>query len=221
MNNNDAGFTIVEVVISTVLVAGMVAVITGFGLATLRNYAINAARAEILSDANLAIEVINRDIRLSANVDENNRLEDQHAPGAPDNELSWESTDEVLVLATAAQDSERNVIFTDSSNYITEKNNFIYYVQNGELRRRTIASPHADNSTSTTCPPSQATEDCRADSIFAENVTTFTVDYIDRQGLSTTPDNARAVEITLGLSSEQFGQTVEVTQDTRMVFRNE
>lgn len=221
MKHDENGFTISEVVIATVLVAGMVAIITGFGLTTLRSYSINAARAEILSDANLAIEVINRDIRLSANVDENNRWEDPHAPAAPDNELSWESTNEVLLLATAAVDDQRNIIFTDTSNYITEKNNHIYYVQNNELRRRVLASPHEDNSALSTCPAGQSTDTCRPDSVFAENVTTFVVQYIDRLGEPTTPDNARAVEITLGLSAERFGQNIEVFQDTRMVFRNE
>jgi type II secretory pathway component PulJ len=221
MKHGQDGFTITEVVIATVLVAGMVAVITGFGLTTLRSYSINAARAEILSDANLAIEVINRDIRLSANVDVNNRWEDPHAPGAPDDELSWESSDDTLVLVTAALDENRDIIFSDSSRYITEKNNHIYYVQDGELRRRVIASPHEDNAVSSTCPPEQASESCRADSVFAENVTTFSVEYIDRQGEPTTPDNARSVEIVLGLSADRFGQTLEVFQETRMVFRNE
>ncbi len=221
MKNDQSGFTIAEVVISTVLVAGMVAVITGFGLTTLRSYSINAARAEILSDVNLALEVINRDIRLSANVDVNNRWEDSYAPNAPENELSWESSNSVLVLATAAIDEQRNIIFVDTSNYITEKNNHIYYVQNGELRRRVIASPYEGNSASSTCPPSQATETCRPDSVFAENVTSFVVQYIDRQGEVTTPENARAVEVTLGLSAERFGQNIEVLQDARMVFRNE
>ena len=221
MKDDQAGFTITEVVVATVLVAGMVAIITGFGLTTLRSYSINTARAEILSDVNLAIEVINRDIRLSANVDVNNRWEDPHAPNAPDNELSWESSSDVLVLATAALDEDQNIIFADSSNYITEKNNYIYYVQDGELRRRVIASPHDDNAASSTCPPDQVTEDCRADSVFAENVTSFSVEYIDRQGESTTPDNARSAEVTLGLSAEQFSQTIEVLQESRMVFRNE
>lgn len=221
MNQSEAGFTVAEVVISTVLVAGMVAVITGFGLVTLRSYSINAARSEILSDASLAIEIINRDIRLSANVDENNRWEDENAPDAPDNELSWASSDVVLVLATAATDNNRDIIFADQSRYITEKNNHIYYIHDGELRRRVIASPHPDNSAVTTCPPAQATENCPADSVFADNVSFFLVDYINRSGESTTPDNARAVEITLGLSTDRFSQPIEITQNARMVFRNE
>ncbi len=221
MNQSDAGFTITEVIVSTVLVAGMMAIVTGFGLVTLRSYSINSARAEILGDANLAIEIINRDIRLSANVDENNRWEDSNAPNAPDNELSWETSDQVLVLATAATDNSRNIIFTDQSNYVTEKNNHIYYVADGELRRRVIASAHPDNSAVTTCPPDIATESCPADGVFAENVSFFLVDYIDRSGESTTPDNARAVEITLSLSADRFSQPIEITQNSRMVFRNE
>ncbi len=221
MSDNEAGFTIIEVVVSVVLVAIMITVITGFGLSTLSSYSINTARAELLGDARLATDIVNRDIRLSANVDEANRIDDNNAPNAPDDTLSWQSDENVLVLATPAEDTDGNILFADASNYVTEKNNHIYYVENGELRRRVLAADVAENSAVTTCPPEQASEDCPADSVFAENVATFQLRYVDRLGEETTVDNARAVEMVLELAAERFGRTIEVNQESRMVFRND
>lgn len=221
MRSNQAGFTITEVLIATVIVASIVTVITAFALTTLRSYSINSARAEILNDANLAVEVINRDIRLSAKADKNNRWDDAYAPDAPSNRFSWGSTSNTLVLAAVATDQDSDIIFTDATNYISVKNNHIYYVANGELRRRVLAADVADNSASTTCPPEQANEECRADSVFAENVTDFSVSYYDIQGEETVPDNARSIEVTLRLTQERYGQDVTIEQNSRMVFRND
>lgn len=215
------GYSLVEVLVTTVVIAILITIIAGFSVNSFFNYSINAARANLLADTNLAIDIINSDVRLSANVDLNNRWEDANAPGAPDNELSWESTEDVLVLATAASDSDGDLLFVDASNYITEKNNHIYYVQDGQLLRRIITSSSPENGASTTCPPSVADATCPADSVFAENVQNFTVSYIDRAGNVTTPDEARAVEVSLELAAERFGRTISVSQDTRMVFRNE
>lgn len=221
MSNDQSGFTITEVVVSVVLVAIMITVITGFGLSTLASYSINTARAELLGDARLATDIMNRDIRLSANVDEANRIDDANAPGAPDNTLSWQSGEAVLVLATAAEDGEGNILFADASNYVTEKNNLIYYVVDGELRRRVLAADVDNNSATTTCPPDQATEGCPADSVFAENVAVFQLRYVDRLGEETTLDNARAVEVVLELAAERYSRVIEVKQESRMVFRND
>lgn len=221
MKSNQSGYSLVEALITITLVSLAIVLISAFSVNVLYNYSINSARSNLLADANLTIDIINNDIRLSAFVDENNRWLDPHAPAAPADEFSWESTEEVLILATAAQDEAGNLLFSDPLNYVTEKNNHIYYVENGSLKRRVLASPVVENVTINTCPASQATELCPADSVLAEDVQDFTVAYIDQEGLPTTPDNARSVEVVLRLAADRFNQTISVSESTRMVFRNE
>lgn len=121
-------------------------VIMNFMANYFRQYAINTARSDLLLSSQRALDTIGEDIRLSASADQNNRLPDTYAPSAPANEFSWQSGQNILILATAVENTEGEIIFADTSEYISEKNNNIYFVQNNNLYKRTLASPVDGNS---------------------------------------------------------------------------
>lgn len=211
-----------ELVVATVVACILLLGIMSFLVTTLVNNTVRVARADLLREAQLALDVMVKDIRLSANVDENNRIEDDNSPDAvATSGLGWESDDDTLVLATAVEDGDGNIVFQDVTHYITEKNNIIYYVDGNILYKRTLASSATGNSATTTCPPDEADEDCPADRLSVGNVESLTFKYFDAVDAEVEPNQARSVEATLVLRTQRYGREIEVTYSTRTVFRNE
>jgi hypothetical protein len=198
----------------------VVAAVLGFMTSNLSTSAVETARAELLSEAHIGLDRTANDIRLSTSADDNNRWQDNNAPGAPSNTLSWQSDGDTLVLATSAEDASGNILFEDALDYITVKNNIIYFAQNGTLYKRILAAPAAGNSAKTTCPAASASSSCPADTVVLQNVTSFSVKYINGQNQQVTPTNARSIELSVTVSRTRFGRPITADYTTRMVFRN-
>ncbi|HTE22158.1 MAG TPA: prepilin-type N-terminal cleavage/methylation domain-containing protein [Candidatus Limnocylindria bacterium] len=214
------GYSLLEVMVATVITGMLVVLIMNFMITTVVNHTIDSARADLLREAQLTLDNIGREIRLSANADEQNRWEDANAPGAPANELSWESDVDTLVLATAAINSSKDILFSDPLHYVSNKNNNIYFVSNGVLYKRILADPVANNVAETTCPPSTA-DSCQDDRALVDTVLDFTVRYYNNESVEVDPADARSVELTLQLQKERYGRTIDAEFSTRTVFRNE
>lgn len=215
------GFTVIEASVALTVTVVLLIIILNFWANNLRQHATNEARATLLSQAHRAVDEMTTDIRLSAAADATNRWPDAHAPAAPTDVHSWQSDASTLILASAAEDSDGNILFADASQYSSHKNNTIYFVRNGNLYRRTLAAPEADNRTTTSCPAEATTISCQADTLIAEGVNSFTVRYLNGDNQEVAPDEARAVELQLGLATARFGQPIDVSYTTRMVFRND
>lgn len=215
------GFTTVELTIAVSVIAILSITLLVFFANNLRQYAIANARADLLNEAQITLESINEDIRLSAVADENNRWEDENAPVAGDM-FSWQSDADTLVLATAAMDADDNILFSDPAQYISWKNNHIYYLDGDVLYRRILAAPVDGNAAATTCPPAAATSDCPADKVMLNSkVDKFIVRYIDGDNNEVAPASARSIELEIGISRRAYGQTISAEYTTRMVFRND
>ena len=215
------GFTLVEVIIALSVTGFLILIIMNFMADNLVTSTVQSARADLLHEAQQALDRSTSDIRLSASADDANRWPDDHAPSAPADKYSWHSSSSVLILATAVQDSDRNILFEDANKYITYKNNLIYFVQNGTLYRRTLAAPIAGNSARQTCPASAATAACPADKALLHDVTAFTVRYRDGQDDEVTPSDARSIELSVTLQTKKYGHVVKADYTTRTVFRND
>jgi len=217
---NEQGFTLVELIVALIITGLITGVILNFMLSNLVQSSSQTARAALLNEAQIALNIADNDIQSSASADQNNRWQDANAPD-PTNQLSWQSNSSTLILATAAQDTSGNIIFADPLKYITQKNNDIYFVQNNTLYKRILAAPVSGNSAKTTCPANLATSTCPADKALIHNVSSFSVRYLDATNQDVTPSNARSIELTLNLATKQYGQTLSASYTTRMVFRND
>lgn len=216
------GFTLIEMLVATAITSLMIILIMTFLVNTLAQNATDTARADLLREAQLTLDVMSKDIRLSANVDSINRWEDSNSPNAVDtNGFGWTSDDSTLVLATAANDTDKNVLFSDATHYITFKDNVIYYLDNGSIYKRTLAGDIADNAAITTCPPESASSTCPADRKLVNNVSDFTVRYLNGDGVEVDPDQARLIEAEINLAVTKYGEDITAQYKTRMVFRNE
>jgi Tfp pilus assembly protein PilW len=220
LKHQQGAYTLVELVVAMTVSGLLIIVIIGFMLNSLTRYGIADARADLINDAQAALDVTTNDVRLSANADLNNRWLDNNAPSSPTNNFSWQSNANTLILATAAQNSSGDVLFSDASKYISHKNNIIYFVNNRILYKRTLATSATGNTAKTTCPASSATTACPADKILVRNVDTFTVKYYNDKNEEVAPDAARSVELYIKLVVVRYPNTVFAEYRTRMVFRN-
>jgi hypothetical protein len=214
------GLTIVELVIALTITTALMLVIVGFAVDKLRDSTIQSTKNDLLANAETGLTRITNDIRLANSADNANRWSDANAPGAPSNLYSWASGSSVVILATAAQDTDGNIIFDDAHDYVSAKNDTIYFVQNGTLWRRTLAAPNAGNRAKTSCPVASATSSCPADGRVLDNVSSFQAKYFDGSDTEVSPDSARSVQLTVTLLKRIYRQDISVTYTTRMVFRN-
>ena len=218
---NNAGFTLIEAMVSLVVTTAVVLVLTNYMLGNIQQTTLTSNRDTLIKETEQSLDLATNDIRLSANADANNRWPDPNSPDGTTNEYSWQSDSSTLILATAAKDASGNIIFSDAKNYITEKNNIIYFVKNGTLYKRVVASPVSGNSAQTTCPADSASSSCPADTELLHDVTTFSVSYLNGENQEVSPTSARSIQLHVTVSRSVFGQPVTADYTTRMVFRND
>lgn len=221
LRSNQSGFTLVESIVALIVTSALIFIIIGFMTASIVQYAKTEMRSNLLNEAQIALDIISNDTRLSGNADEFNRWPDANAPGAPNDQLSWQSDNDTLILATAAEDSDGNIIFADPHLYISEKNNNVYFLDGTNLYKRSLASPIADNTATNTCPKEAVLEDCPADRHLLSNVRSLTIRYYNDQNQEVEPTDARSIEIQTVLGRMVYGSEVSVEYTTRMVFRND
>lgn len=213
------GTTFVELAVATAIIALLIVLIMDFLVNKIVENAIDNGRADLQLQTQLALDVSNRDVKHSANVDDQNRWSDNYAPGSPSDNFSWVSDGNTLILATPAQDQNGNILYEDPQAYVSYKDNLIFFVNSGVLYKRTLAAEVAGNQAQTTCPA--GTPDCPADSKLADNVDSFAVSYFDANDNQVAPTQARSVQITLRVKKRVFTRELEVEQSLRSVFRNE
>lgn len=217
---NQSGMTLIELGIALTITAALATIIIGFSVDKLEQSAIQSTKFALLSNAETGLDTMARDIRLSSAADDNNRWNDANAPGAPSNKLSWASNSTTLVLAVAAQNSSGNIIFDDAHDYVSAKNNVIYYLKNGSLYRRVLADSVSGNSARTTCPPASASSSCPADDDILDNVGSLSVQYFDGDNQQVSPSSAHAIQLSVTLKVTKYGQDTTASYTERMVFRN-
>lgn len=212
------GFTLVELSVATAVTGILIIIIMGFAVNSFAQISIDGARSDLLREAQISLDSVTQDIRLSSNAYELSSILDDNAAGGGD---TWTGSANTLILAVAAQDQNRDIIFADPLSYTSEKNNRVYFVSDDTLYRRTLAADVEDNAVSTSCPADQSDDDCPPDSKLASNVKRFVVRYFDGNNATVAPNQARSVEATLELETVKYGKTINAEYSTRTVFRNE
>lgn len=215
------GFTLVETVIALAVTSMLIFIILNFMTNSIVEYARAGARANLLNEAQVALDIIGNDIRLSGSADDNNRWQDENSPNSPADNFSWQSDADTLILATAAEDNNKSIIFADPALYISEKNNNIFYLDNGSLYKRVLAASVNNNSATTSCPAPKSTPVCPADKKLLSNIESFNVKYYNDQNQEVDPADARSIELAVKLQATVYGQPISTEYATRMVFRND
>lgn len=221
LSDNQSGLTIIELSIALTITAILAVIIVGFSVDKLEQSTLQSTKYSLLTDAETGLDTVANDIRVANAADDNNRYQDPNSPGAPANELSWASNSNTVVLAVAAHDSSNNVLWEDAHDYISNKNNIIYYLSGGSIYRRTLADSVSGNTAVTTCPPSNANASCPADGDILDNVSSFSVQYYNEQNQQVDPASARSIQLSVTLLVHKYNQDITASYTTRMVFRND
>lgn len=220
-SNGQSGFTLVELMTSITIIGILSSIVVAFGVNGLANYNVSYNRGVLLDQSYLGLRSIGEVILQSASADANNRIEDPNGPGAPGNLFGWESDEDTLILATAAENNDGDILFQDESQYISYKNNVIYYLDGTTLKRRVLAADVANNKAVTSCPAAAASASCPEDLTVLEDVDNFEVKYYNSQNQEVSPGNARSVGLEVNLSKEIQGRPITAGYETRTVFRND
>ena len=218
---NAKGFTMPELLIAVAVTTLTIIVLSNYLMQNIQTSTKEATKATLLRELQLTVDGIGNDVRMSANADLHNRNPDNNSPSAPGNTYSWTSDANTVILANAAMTTSRQIIFSDTANYITVKNNIVYFVKNKTLYKRILAAPVTGNAAKTTCPANKVNSACPADKILLNNVSNFTIVYRDGQNNSVAPTNARSLDITISASYNQYKESQSASYTTRMVFRND
>lgn len=218
MKNNQSGFTLVELAVATAVTGILILVIMGFTINSFAQISVTEARGDLLREAQFSLDTLTEDARLSSNSFDESTLLD---PNAPNSNQKWEGGQSTLILATAAQDRNRNILFADALQYTSHKNNKVYFIKDNTLYRRTIAANVPNNALQTTCPAGEITNTCPGDSVLAHNVSGFEVKYYDNSGEEVPPSQARSIQAVLKLNKRKYSQDIKAEYKTRTVFRNE
>lgn len=218
---NESGLTLIELGIALTITAILATIIVGFSIDKLEQSTIQSVQYQLLTNAETGLDTIANDVRIANAADDNNRYDDPNSPGAPGNELSWASGSNTVVLAVATHDSNNNILWEDAHDYISDKNNIIYYLSGGSIYRRTLADAVSGNTAKTTCPSASASASCPADGDILDNVSSFSIEYFNEQNQQVDPASSRSIQLSVTLLEHKFGQDITASYTTRMVFRND
>jgi prepilin-type N-terminal cleavage/methylation domain-containing protein len=207
-----AGFTLIELLVVMLVMAILSLTVANFVTNWLQASSENQAKANLLNTAESALTKVADDIMLSGSVDSPNRWPDPNGPNG--NQYGWTSNSSTLVLAKVAVNSSGSAIFTDSSDYVTLKDDEVYFLSGTTLYRRTLASNELGDVAVTTCL-------CPPDNVVTTGVTNWAVTYYDINGDLVSPVSARSIQISITLSSEYGSSPITSSYTTRMVFRND
>lgn len=213
-----AGFTLVELAVATAVAGILILVIMSFTINSFAQMSITEARGDLLREAQFSLDTLTEDARLSSNSYADTVILDPNAPSASQ---KWQGDASTLILATAAQDANRNILFADPLQYSSHKNNKVYFVKDNTLYRRTLAANVPNNALKTTCPRAEISNSCPGDSMLAHNVSEFSVKYFDSSGEEVPVEQARSIQATLKLSIYKYDRDITAEYKTRTVFRNE
>lgn len=218
-DQDQRGFTIVEILVITVVIAILGGLLIDFMVDKIVASARLSAESNLQQEAKLTLDSANNDLKHSTGADDANRWADNNAPVASD-PFSWAGDGDTLILARPATDAGNNILFENEPSYTTYKDNRIFFLDNGTLYRRTLAADAAGNSATTTCPVSVADATCPADTELVNNVTDFTITYFDNTGnVTAIPSDAGSVEITIAISDTVFGRVISGSHTLTGVFR--
>lgn len=212
------GFTITELMVSlsvaAILTVVMLTITIYFYADILRQQAI----AELAIESQSVLRRLVDDIRTADAIHDTNVITDANAPVG-----GWQTSDpnNVMIIASPAYDSNRQIIYNPLDN-LPYENEIIYYGSGNTIARRTLQQPDATGNTAvTTCPPASATPTCPADTTLSKYLDNLVFGFYDINNDSTpTASQARSVSITLNLKRRIYGRDVVFSNTIRTTLRN-
>jgi len=210
-------FTIVEMVLALTVATIMSGVLLMVTFRFYTNAVQSQQTAELALESQTLLGQLTEDLRLSAGVNAINTITDAYKTGG------WVTSDasNVLVIASPAVDSDQNIIY-DVATGAPYNNEYVYFLANGVMYKRTLKNEAATgNVANTTCPASSASATCLQDRIFSEHASELSfIMYDSNNTVVTDTTQARSLQITVDFARNVFGKPITLSNTTRITQRN-
>lgn len=213
---SESGFTIIELLVAVAVGAvASVLIMTAF-VYTYGSVIVEQTRTQMVQQSQLFLRRMTEDLRVASEIRSTNSISDSYKSGG------WTTSDPANILITTepATDSADNLLFDDTTGF-PYAHEVIYFGSGSTMYRRLLV-----NSTATghiqerTCPA--GTSGCAADISLVNNLDNMTFIFYDaNNAVTTTPENARSIQITVNLRKKVYGKTITTTNTTRVTMRNE
>lgn len=214
--NSQRGFTIIELLIA-VSVASLASILIMYTFVFMYGSLLREqTRANMVLESQVFLKKVVEDVRVANEILTTNSITDTYRTGA------WITSDpaNILVLTQPVVDSSKNFIYDSSTGY-PYQNEIVYFGDGENMYRRTLSNSLAlGNSVNTTCP--YGTTSCSPDIKLTDRLQSmFFVFYDTNDVVTTVPEDARSVELTIVLKQRIYGQDVVINNKTRVTLRNE
>jgi prepilin-type N-terminal cleavage/methylation domain-containing protein len=218
LRRSQSGFTLVELMVAVSVMAvigvALIAIVSHYFVVITRAYELSSMT---INSQNLLRSTV-ENIRFGDGVQQTNQIND---PNAPSGGWNTSETNFVIVLEVPALNASGNYII-DSDTGSPYMNELVYYKSGSTLLERKLANPGASGDTLlTTCPSNLANPGCPADTQLAQYVSSMVFTLYDQNGNTTTsPDQARSINITLTMQRDVPGAPLTLTNSLRVTLRN-
>lgn len=232
--SHEDGFTIIEVILATVMAAILMTIFAQFIASGLASYTREQTKTILQANTKQAVESVAKDVRAGKMVETINTQSDVNSPAPVP--LGWISTSgavspnsDTLVMAVPSRKSDGSLIYLDGQHNSICTDDVVYYIDASSkilYRRFITATGSSCNATAgnvgvTTCPPAASSSSCPTDAKVVEDVATFSTNYYDSAENSTIiPGNAYAVKITLTQTQTKGNRTFQSSYSTIASLRN-
>lgn len=217
LKNNQYGFTITELLIA-ISIASIASVLILYAFVYMYGGLVREqTRAQMVLESQLFLKRMVEDSRVANQILSTNSLADSYEPGG-----GWVTSDpaNIMVITQPVTDSSNEFIYDNSTGYPFQ-NEIVYFSSGDTMYRRTLANSSAiGNKNVTTCP--SGTVACSPDIKLTERLQNMLFVFYDIDDVVTTiPEEARSVAITVNLTQRIYGQDINVSNTTRVTLRNE
>jgi prepilin-type N-terminal cleavage/methylation domain-containing protein len=215
--DNKNGFTIVELLIA-VSVASIASILIMSAFVFMYGSLVREqTRAQMVLDSQIFLKRMVEDIRVANQMLTTNSLADSYDPVG-----GWVTSDpaNIMVITQPAIDVNKDFIYDSTTGY-PYQNEIVYFGSGKIMYRRTLSNPSATgNSAKTTCPANTA--NCPPDIKLLDNLQNMLFVFYDiNDAVTTVPENARSVELSVNLNKRVYGEDITISNKTRATLRNE
>ncbi len=215
-SKKQTGFTIIELLISisisTILIMVMMTITVYYYADILKTQ----ASAELALESQTVLRKMVEESRFADAIRSTNTIADANAPTG-----GWVTNDpsDILIIASPALDSNRDIIY-DSSDGFPYENESIYFRSGSSFYKRVLHNTQAaGNVAKTTCPVATAT--CPKDTEITTNLTNLSFIFYDINNSPTSDATlARSISITVNLQKKSYGSLIQFNNTIRTTLRN-
>lgn len=213
------GFTIAELLVAVAIASIASLLMISAFVFTYGDVIAEQTKTQMVQQSQLFLRRMTDDLRVASEIRTNNTITDAHRTGG------WTTSDPANILITTqpATDSSNDLIFDSSTGY-PYVHEVIYHGEGAKaetMYRRLLTNTAAPGHVQvTTCPT--GTPGCPPETELVGNLDNMLFEFYDiDDNVTTIPEEARSIQITINLSKRIYGRDITTSNSTRVTLRNE